>query len=630
MRIDSAPWLRRHQKQLSVILLSILVVCAGLIYRQTTRPADFVLMVYMVGSDLESVYNIGTEEIRSMMAEGSSSRVKIVVQTGGASRWRMIEIEEGKINRLYIKKGEVKTLEVLDNQNMSEAAVLTDFITDTVQDFPARRYGIILWNHGSGSVYGFGNDELYDFEAMPVSELALAFEGAKAATGVTFELIAFDACLMGSLETAVAMAPYGQYMVGSEEIEPGNGYHYPSLIRALKADPHQSGEALGGVIVDGFVKDLEGNTRAQSLTLSVIDLDKSRRVAELLEEWIEDQDYDRAGLSLARHYARSYGGRTAYEGYSDMIDLGSFIRQFPDHPKTAPLLEAIQEAVPRLHHGQARSGSTGFSIYFPYYGLSEFDRRQAIYNTLEILPNYRSFTDSMIQWLEETHIAISFDSPTAIMGDGDFQVVLKEEDLPNIKTVNYLAGIRQEDGSILGLGFDNDVGYDPETTTIYNRSTGFWLGLNGHLAAVSLTEETADYNLYSIPVLLNGRQVSVQGAWFWDEGEEHGGYYEVLGVWAGINADNHTVDRDVIDVNPGDRITMLHTLETSENQAGTYVEGESFILEEDLIFDDVVMPPGDYVFAFEIVDIANKAYLSEYVTIEWRQEEYETLLEKIK
>lgn len=623
-------WVQRYQKQCLVILLSALVLFAGFFYLETTRPADFVLMVYMVGSDLESTYNIATEDIRSMMTEGSSSRVDIVVQAGGSSRWRMIEIEEERINRLYIRKDKVETLQVLNNQNMSDPGVLTDFITYTVENFPAQRYGIILWNHGSGSVYGFGNDELYNYEAMPVSNLALAFEQAKAATGVTFELIGFDCCLMGTLETAVAMAPYGEFMVASQEIVPGNGFHYPSLISALKADPDQSAEALGNVIVDGFVKDLEGHKRAQSLTLSVIDLVKSLRVAELLEEWIEEQDYDWASLSLARHYTQSYGGRTAYEGYSDMADLGSFISQFEDHPKTAPMLEAIQEAVPRLHVGQARSGSTGFSIYFPYHGLSDFDQRQAIYNTLRFLPNYRYFTDELIQWLKETQLEINFDSPTTTSGDGDFQVVLKEEDLPNIKTVNYLAGILQGDGSILGLGFDNDVGFDPETNTVYNRSTGFWLGLNGHLAAVSITEETPDYNLYSIPVLLNGRQVSVQSAWFWDESKEYGGYYEVLGIWAGINADNNTVDRDVIDIDQGDLVTMLYTLENSESEASTYVEGETFIVEEELVFDDVVIPPGDYVFAFEIVDIANKSYVSDYVTIGWSKEQYEALLEKIK
>lgn len=183
-----------------------------------------------------------------------------------------------------------------------------------------------------------------------------------------------------------------------------------------------------------------------------------------------------------------------------------------------------------------------------YHGLSDFDQRQAIYNTLRFLPNYRCFTDELIQWLRETQLEITFDSPATTSGDGDFQVVLKEEDLPNIKTVNYLAGILQGDGTILGLGFDNDVGLDPETITAYNRSTGFWLGLNGHLAAVSITEETPDYNLYSIPVLLNGRQVSVQGAWFWDESKKYGGYYEVFGIWAGINVDNNTVDRDVINI----------------------------------------------------------------------------------
>lgn len=313
-----------------------------------------------------------------------------------------------------------------------------------------------------------------------------------------------------------------------------------------------------------------------------------------------------------------------------MIDLGDFIAQFTEHPLTESLLQAIEEAVPRLHYGTARSGSTGFSVYFPYYAVSDFAERQSIYSTLTVLPAYRKFTEEFKKWLKETELNITFDSPMTIAGDGEFEILLRDEDLPNIKTVNYICGILRDNGDIDGIGFDNDVGFNTDTNTVFNRSTGFWLGLNNHLAAITITEETEDYNLYSIPILLNGTRVSVQGAWFWDDLSEHGGYYDILGVWAGIDENNKTVDRDMKDVAIGDTITMLYTKTDLVTGEVTYVEGDTFIMEDELVFDDVVLPPGKYVYAFEIVDVANKSYISDYVTIEWTKEQYEKLMDTIK
>ena len=44
-----------------------------------------------------------------------------------------------------------------------------------------------------------------------------------------FEFIGFDACLMGTIETANIMASYADYMYGSQEMEPGSGWDYESI-----------------------------------------------------------------------------------------------------------------------------------------------------------------------------------------------------------------------------------------------------------------------------------------------------------------------------------------------------------------------------------------------------------------
>lgn len=62
-------------------------------------------------------------------------------------------------------------------------------------------------------------------------------------------LIGFDACLMGSIETAAALAPYADYLIASEETEPWEGWNY-AFLGQLSAD--QGGEEIGSMIVEDY------------------------------------------------------------------------------------------------------------------------------------------------------------------------------------------------------------------------------------------------------------------------------------------------------------------------------------------------------------------------------------------
>ena len=68
---------------------------------------------------------------------------------------------------------------------------------------------------------------------MSLSGLDFALESA----GVKFDFIGFDACLMATVETALTMSEYADYLIASEETGPGVGWYYTDWLTALGMDP---------------------------------------------------------------------------------------------------------------------------------------------------------------------------------------------------------------------------------------------------------------------------------------------------------------------------------------------------------------------------------------------------------
>lgn len=95
-----------------------------------------------------------------------------------------------------------------DEINMSAPVTLVDFVKNSTQDFPAEHYALILWNHGLGFRGVCYDNDLTD--ELNMTELESALSKIENDTGVTFDLIGFDACLMGELEVAYQVKDYAQ------------------------------------------------------------------------------------------------------------------------------------------------------------------------------------------------------------------------------------------------------------------------------------------------------------------------------------------------------------------------------------------------------------------------------------
>ena len=128
---------------------------------------------------------------------------------------------------------------------------------------------LIFWDHGGGSLSGYGYDEKFK------SSGSMTLKGINDALkdgGTTFDIIGFDTCLMATTENALMLSAYGDYMVASEETEPGVGWYYTNWLTKLSANTSMSSLEIGKLIADDFVNVCAQKCAGQKTTLSVVDL----------------------------------------------------------------------------------------------------------------------------------------------------------------------------------------------------------------------------------------------------------------------------------------------------------------------------------------------------------------------
>ena len=228
------------------------------------------LMIYMCGTDLESKNGMASSDLQEIANASFSDKCNIIVYTGGCSRWQTSGISNS-VNQIYqLQSGGLKPLVKDDGaKSMTEPATLSGFIQYCSENFPANRYDLILWDHGGGSVSGYGYDEKYkNVGSMSLSGIRTALKNG----GVKFDFVGFDACLMATAETALMLDPYADYLIASEETEPGIGWYYTNWVSALSKNPSMPTLEIGKAIVDDFVSECGRRCAGQKTTLSVIDL----------------------------------------------------------------------------------------------------------------------------------------------------------------------------------------------------------------------------------------------------------------------------------------------------------------------------------------------------------------------
>ncbi len=329
------------------------------------------IMVYMCGADLESRSAMATKDLQEMLNATTGNNLNIIVYTGGAKTWNN-NIVSSSVNQIYrINNGSMTCLNSnAGTGSMTDPSTLSSFIQYCGKNYPANRMHLIFWNHGGGSVSGYG----YDEKNPRAGSMSLAgINQALSDGGVTFDFIGFDACLMATVENALMLDDYADYLIASEETEPGIGWYYTNWLTKLSADPGMDTIEIGKLIVDDFVSECAKSCRGQKTTLSVIDLaEVSATVPDTLSDFSKgtteliSSSYQT--VSNARYQAREFAQSTNI----NQVDMVHLAKNLGTEEGDA-LAEALLSAVKYNQTSSNMTNAYGISVYFPAGGTSKVD-----------------------------------------------------------------------------------------------------------------------------------------------------------------------------------------------------------------------------------------------------------------
>lgn len=345
------------------------------------------IMVYMCGTDLETKGGYASKDLKEMEAAAGSDNITVLVFTGGTSKWATSSVSNSKNQIFQVKDGDLKLLKEYGSLfAMTDPNTLTEFIQWSKENYPADRYDLIFWDHGGGSISGYGYDEMYKNNgSMTLDKIGTALKNG----GCTFDFIGFDACLMATLETALTVEPYADYLIASEETEPGCGWYYTSWMNEYSKDPSMPTLSIGKNIVDGFVDTCEQVTPRQQATLSVVDLaelsgtvpDAFRSFAVSTSDKIKNNSYQ--SVSTARSKTKEFGSSSKIDQV-DLIHLSQNMKT-TEGQKLAGVLDS---AVKYNRTSSDIMNANGISIYFPYSKTSNVSRMTATYDKIGLDSSY--------------------------------------------------------------------------------------------------------------------------------------------------------------------------------------------------------------------------------------------------
>lgn len=348
------------------------------------------VMIYMNGSDLESLNGNATKDISEMLQMSQSDNVNVIIQTMGTKNWQGHNIASDHSQRYEIKNGKLNLIDdSLEQLKCTEQSTLYDFLIFCKTNYPANRNILIFWNHGGGPVDGFGKDEWSrETESLTIDEMANAINDAE----MTFDFIGMDCCLMSSLEVCYALYNYCDYMILSENFESSIGWYYGNWLNALAENTSIDTYQIGKIIVDDIVRtNTEDQENGGTATLALID---ERYIPNLYKAWKEYAYANETGL-LNSNYSRivnksSRAKVTSMQNYfvTDIMALASSLYS----EESKPLIAQLKKAILYYDCTENCQGLTGMSITLPY------NDRAYYYNLKKIFLEC-GFDKGYITWL---------------------------------------------------------------------------------------------------------------------------------------------------------------------------------------------------------------------------------------
>ncbi len=616
--------------------------------REEEKPMggdSWTILVYMCGTDLETDGACASEDLYEAYEADRREDVNFVFQTGGTYDWYYDDIDATKTQRFIMEEDDYRLVDEQPLTNMGDPDTLADFIRWGVKEYPADNIGLIFWNHGGGSISGVCFDERYDSDSLSLSEIDAALSDTFDCMTEKFEFIGFDACLMGTLETANILVPYANYMFASQETEPGYGWDYTAFLDSLNQNADKGGDFIGERLCSDYYEYCMESWSEDTATLSVTDLSKIdeliRSFNETARQMYESEDFTK--IVKAIQDVDNFGGNNRTEGYTNMIDFGGMLSAInaycPNAGETERLLEG---AISSMKNGYQHSSASGLSVYFPlsvqgstelstfgrvcpssYYlafvdkvaygttgqDIFSYDNDDLVSDYLNIWDIDFDYGDYSTNTDEFTDIGETSTIPVEdIYFDDEGYYTVAISDFSNLSYAACSLFLEDTDGTSIYLGCDDEVYYDWDNGVITDNFDGTWVSLpDGQPLPIEIVDQTEDYSIYTCSILLNGEYTNLRIEYDWNES-----CWNILGAWDGIDADTGMASRDIIQIEDGDIIQPVYYY--IDYYTSDYFAGDKYTVNGAIDLTYQMLPASDYTYSITLYDIYGNWYFTPEVT----------------
>ena len=376
------------------------------------KKAKWTFLVFMAGDN--SLSSAGDKDLYEMRMVGSTPEVNIVVEFDNAGKLGSRRIRIGK-------DGAGEYTRKLRETDCGDPKVLIDFVKWAVKKYPAERYVLDLWSHGSAwepaeidkiarsvnapqyspkeavqrSTGSLGNaffrttlEKIFTLpspseraicvddgsgHSLDTIELGSVLRQTAEIIGQPVDILGMDACLMSNIEVAYQARPYARYLVGSEESEPGDGWPYDYILSKLTANPDMHAPELAGIIVRDYLQFYQDQRYRGDITQSALDLSRIDTATRPLDGLAEAL---LACMPEAQYHILKAQRQSANFYYKTLWDVNHFCEALTTvaKPEVCAAAEAVREALQtgedRLiiaegHSGPRVSRVAGLSVYLP-------------------------------------------------------------------------------------------------------------------------------------------------------------------------------------------------------------------------------------------------------------------------
>ncbi len=362
---------------------------------------EWTIMVFINAKNNLEKY--GLKDVNEMEMVGSNSKVNIVVELGRMSGFVSSQ-GDWKGGRRYFIQNDTDTnvitspvIEEFGKVDMGDWKHLVDFGLWAKKNYPAKKYMLIVWNHGSGweknikSMADRGisyDDETNNHFTTPQLGMALNEIGK-------IDVYGSDACLMQMVSVAYEIKDNITYIAGSEETEPSDGYAYNKMLEPIVSNPAIAPYEAAKVLVDTYADHYQKLGKAY--TQSFVNASALPKFLRLMNGWvravIKDNDSNiviSAVLSAQRY--RAMCNRDLYH----FVSLVSGNAYNADVREKGKILKRYIKNNVVMHNRWGNSlkrdysNSHGIAIYLPGYS---YDR-----NYRELKWAVDSNWDKFLRW----------------------------------------------------------------------------------------------------------------------------------------------------------------------------------------------------------------------------------------